>query len=132
MSSLRLVCHPIHSNSQETQPTGRHRARGLVRVQVQVQIGHKMQFSSAVSVDPLILAEANRIVDTTRQEALQFAGNVVGQVRGEAESLLEQERANVQAEASQFVNQIHHQAQRVVDETQSKAATEVQSIVKSL
>ena len=89
-----------------------------------------MQFSSAVSVDPLILAEANRIVDTTRQEALQFAGNVVGQVRGEAESLLEQERANVQAEASQFVNQIHHQAQRVVDETQSKAATEVQSIVK--
>jgi F0F1-type ATP synthase membrane subunit b/b' len=89
-----------------------------------------MQFSSAVSVDPLILAEANRIVDTTRQEALQFAGNVVGQVRGEAESPLEQERANVQAEASQFVNQIHHQAQRVVDETQSKAATEVQSIVK--
>ena len=78
----------------------------------------------------MILAEANRIVDTTRQEALQFAGNVVGQVRGEAESPLEQERANVQAEASQFVNQIHHQAQRVVDETQSKAATEVQSIVK--
>ena len=48
-----------------------------------------------VSVDPLILAEANRIVDSTRQEALQFAGNVVGQVQGEAESLLEQERGNV-------------------------------------
>ena len=82
-----------------------------------------------VSVDPLILAEANQIVDRTRQEALQFAGTFVGQVRSEAETLLEQERAKARIEASQFVNQIHHEAQRVVDETQSKAATEVQSVV---
>jgi vacuolar-type H+-ATPase subunit H len=55
--------------------------------------------------------------------------DVVGQARGEAENLLEQERTNARIEASQFVNQFHHEAQRVVDETQSKAAAEVQSVV---
>ena len=60
---------------------------------------------------------------------MQFAGDVVGQVRSEAENFLEQERTNARIEASQFDNQIHHEAQRVVGEPQSKAAAEVQSVV---
>ena len=75
-----------------------------------------------LSVDPFILAEANQAVDRSRQEAMQFAGDVVNQVRNEAGNLIEQERNLVRNEASQFASQVQHEAQRVVGETQSKAA----------